>query len=221
MTGKEEKALIAECKRDPAAFGRLYDAYFDRIFNYVLYRTGNVQQAEDITAQTFFNAMKNLWKFRYRGISISAWLYRIATNEVNGYYRKQKRRFFTDISSHTEELPDEMNQPDKELEEAEEALNAKKMFHILHQCIQEMKPIEQTIVTLRFFNRKSFSEIAEILGKREATLRVRNSRILKKLKTQLQKKGIDHEGFRRAFVQGTQTGSEGALFSTKPAAEPS
>ena len=165
--------------------------------------------------------MKNLWKFRYRGISISAWLYRIATNEVNGYFRKQKRRAFTDISSLNEELSDEMNQPDKELEEAEEALNAKKMFHNLHQCIQEMKPIEQALITLRYFNRKSFAEIAEILGKREATLRVRTGRILKKLKVQLQKKGIDHEGFRRAFVQGTQTGSEGALLSTKPATEPS
>lgn len=221
MIKKDEKSLIEECKKNPEAFGRLYDAHFQTIFNYVLYRTGNITLAQDLTAQTFFNALNNIGSFRFRGISISAWLYRIATNEVNGHFRKQKRRSFTTIENLSENLVDEDNQPDQEIEEAEEALRQKKLFLLLHQCIQELKPIEQTLVTLRYFDRKPYAEIAEILGHREQTLRMRNSRLLKKLKKILSTKGFDHERIREASTQHPQTRCKGNFIQAEPAAEPS
>ena len=220
MTEKDEKSLIEECKKNPEAFGRLYDNHFHTIFSYILYRTGNVTLAQDLTAQTFFNALNNIGNFRFRGISINAWLYRIATNEVNGHFRKQKRRSFTSLDSISENLTDEDNRPDQEIEEAEEAVREKKMFRLLHHCIQELKPLEQALVTLRYFERKPYAEIAEILGHREQTLRMRNSRLLKKLKKILTTKGFDHERIREASLQHTQTGNKRDFVPAEPAAEP-
>jgi len=220
MIEKDEKSLIEECKKNPEAFGRLYDSHFHTIFNYILYRTGSVTLAQDLTSQTFFNALKNIGNFRFRGISINAWLYRIATNEVNGHFRKQKRRSFTTLDTLSENLADEDNQPDQEIEEAEEALRQKKMFRLLNQCIQELKPLEQALVTMRYFDRKPYAEIAEILGHREQTLRMRNSRLLKKLKKILTTKGFDHERIREASIQHPQTGNKGNFVPAEPTAEP-
>ena len=200
MTPAEEKVLISRSKHDPAAFGKIYDNYFDQIFNYVLYRIGNVTIAEDLTAQTFFNALKSLWKFRFTGISIVAWLYRIASNEVNGYLRKRNKRSFTNLDAFPDGLPDGKSRPDQELEAAEETVNQHKTFLILNQCIQKMKPEEQTLITLRYFNKKTFAEIAAILGKREGTLRMRTKRALEKLKNQLQIQGVDNETLGRDFI---------------------
>ncbi len=219
MTIAEEKELITRCKSDSIAFGRVYDTHFDTIFRYILYRIGNVTIAEDLTGQTFFNALNNLWKYRWTGVSITAWLYRIATNEVNGFLRKQKKRSFTDLESLSDKLADDREQPDQELEAAEESLNQQKIFLILNRCIKELKPDEQTLIALRFFEKKPFAEIADILGKREGTLRMRTKRALEKLKTYLQRQGIGNEEFGRFSIQHTHAGSESGLFSARAATE--
>ena len=54
----EESALIERAKTDKDAFGELYERYVTRIYNYVYYRTGNVEDAEDLTARIFVRAMK-------------------------------------------------------------------------------------------------------------------------------------------------------------------
>ena len=64
-------------------FDQLYDRHFEAIFRYVLRRVANVAEAEDLTAQTFYKALRRFWRFRWTGGNASAWLYRIATNEVN------------------------------------------------------------------------------------------------------------------------------------------
>ncbi len=91
-TDKEcEKQLILAAQKDPLKFKHLFERYYDSIFNYAVRRTGDVSIAEDITANTFFIALTKIKKFKWKGISFAAWLYRIATNEINLMYRKKKR----------------------------------------------------------------------------------------------------------------------------------
>jgi len=208
-----EKELIDRSKKDPAVFGRIYDAHFDKIFHYILYRVGRVQTAEDLTAQTFYKALNNLWKFRWTGAPISAWLYRIATNEVNSYFRKRKNKVHTNIDRVTNQLEDETNRPDRELESAEADMQQHRTFILLNRCIRQLKNDEQTLITMRYFEKKSFIEIAEIMGKREGTLRMRLWRALDKLKTMLEKQGIEDETIRRSFKSYTKTESAGTRFS--------
>lgn len=206
---EEQKALIALSKEDPSAFGRIYDMHFDMIFKYILRRVGNVADAEDLAAQTFFNALKNLWRFRWTGASISSWLYRIATNEVNGFYRKSRKRTHTDIGKLTDRLADGKNRPDQELEIAEETLTRQEAFLALNACVKELKPDEQSLIALRYFERKPYAEIAEVLGRKEGTLRMRAKRALEKLRIQLQKQGIDYETTGELSIQHSRAGCEG------------
>ena len=76
---------------DRDAFGLLYERYIDRIFNYVYYRTGNLHDAEDLTARVFQRAMNHIQNYTDRGVPFSAWLYRIAHNLVANWHRDRSR----------------------------------------------------------------------------------------------------------------------------------
>lgn len=179
-------------------FEQLYDTYFQPIFNYILHRVANVAEAEDITSQTFFKALRNLSRFRWSGGSFQAWLYRIATNEVNSHYRKKKdNRSLDDSTPH----PADAVTSDAELMEAEQKLTKNKMFLDLQAAMLKLKPIDQTLITLRYFEHKTFSEIAGIVRKREGAITMRTHRALTKLKSELEKRGIDHERIRGSFEE--------------------
>ena len=92
MHEESDSALIARTQEDPQAFGLLYERYVDRIYNYIYYRVGNTSDVEDLTARTFFQAMRKIDSYEDRGIPFSAWLYRIAHNLVANWHRQQSRR---------------------------------------------------------------------------------------------------------------------------------
>jgi len=184
MDLSKEKEIINEAKKNPEAFGLLYDKYYQPIFSYVLKRTANLELAQDLTSQTFFKALKGLGNFRWQNIPFSSWLYRIATNEVNSFYRKHKK--FIQIS--LEEIPEipSKDNPDEELKMAEKELKSKEEFIKLHQSISKLDLIYQTVITLRFFDKKKISEIGQILGKPEGTIKSQIHRALKELKKLIQ-----------------------------------
>ena len=90
---QQERQWIKAAQKNPDAFKHLFYKHYNAIFNYALRRTGDVYIAEEVTANTFFKALNMIKKYQWKGISFSAWLYRIATNEVNQIYRKSKRIF--------------------------------------------------------------------------------------------------------------------------------
>ncbi len=219
MTPSEEKALIARCKRDPQAFGRIFDAHFDPVFNFILHRVADTAVAEDLTAQTFFNALKSLWKFRWSGTPISAWFFRIAINEVNGHLRKNKNRFAAMAEEPAQNMADRRYQPDQELVDAEAAKTREKEYLALHECLQALEPMEQSLIVFRYFDNKPYSEIARILRKREGSLRMRTFRALEKLKQQLIRKGIRREEPGKDLKRNSKTGGEKRELSAEPAAQ--
>ncbi|MDX1627179.1 MAG: sigma factor, partial [Fulvivirga sp.] len=85
MTEEEiarENEWVEEAKRDPQAFGKLYDRYFEGIFQFILRRTDDESLTADLCSQTFLKALQHIKKYEHRGVPFSAWLYRIASNEV-------------------------------------------------------------------------------------------------------------------------------------------
>ncbi len=86
-----EKELIELAKTDPVAFGELYQRYLDRIYNYVYYRIGNADDAEDLTARTFHQALGSIHRYVDHGAPFAAWLYRIAHNLVANHHRAHGR----------------------------------------------------------------------------------------------------------------------------------
>ena len=179
MDLSEEKELVEEAQKNPEAFGKLYDQYYSQIFGYVLKRVANIEVAQDITSEVFFKTLKNLGRFRWQNISFSFWLYRIATNQITDYFRKSKHEVFS-----LEEVgePVANSDPSTEVLEAEEELKRHEDFLILRESIAKLPLKYQEVITLRYFERKPFKEIGEILGKREGTIKVSLHRSLEKLR---------------------------------------
>ena len=172
-----DQELIAKAKKDRHAFSALYERYFVRVFQFVYQRVGDQNQASDLTSQTFLKAMLHLHKYEDRGVPFIAWLLRIASNEVNQFFRKSKKVVEVEIDDQqlsrlAEDLQIEIDEP--HLEQMIEALN--------HLGLEESQLIE-----LRFFEGNSFKEIAELYGLTEANAKMKVYRILKKLKKQIER----------------------------------
>ncbi|SDL63081.1 RNA polymerase sigma-70 factor, ECF subfamily [Catalinimonas alkaloidigena] len=167
-----EAQLIAEAKRNPARFEVLYNRHYETIFNYLYRRTSDEDLAADLTSQTFLKAMLNLGRYEYRGIPFLAWLYRIAGNEIKKHYRKsgQAQVFSLEVSSLAKWLPDE------ETADTEEKLQQ------LAGYLERLAEDEVLILQLRFFEEKSFQEIAYIMDIGESAAKMRVYRTLTKLK---------------------------------------
>lgn len=194
MAREKEHLNSARESRIPGSFEEIYQCHFDEIFRYVLHRLGHVADAQDVTAQVFYKAMRHLWRFRWQGRPISAWLFRIANNEVNTYFRKGKRPVtfcsFRDSKSEESLLAEETRNAEQELLQHE-------LFMELRHCLIQLNPEEQALITLRFIEDKPFAEIAAIMGKSTGAVTMRTHRALAKLAERLKKKGWDDEGLRR------------------------
>ena len=93
MRMQDEIQLIQRARQgDLAAVSELYNLHVDRIYQYVRYRTGDDQTAEDITAEVFLRAIESLGSYHDQGAPFIAWLYRIAHARVIDYWRSLKRR---------------------------------------------------------------------------------------------------------------------------------
>ena len=168
-----EEKVILESRNNPLAFRTLYENYFKKIFLFVLHRVGDRELAADITSQVFLKALQKLHQFQFRGVPFSSWLFRIAVNECNGFFRKNKReRFVVMEDEHTEVLYEEMFGSD-----ALEELKSK-----LPNILERLRQDEMEVIELRFLEGRPFKEVGEILGITETYAKVKTYRILEKMK---------------------------------------
>lgn len=168
----EEQILVERAKKNIRAFDGLYDKYFEGIFQFIYRRTEDEGLADDLCSQAFLKAMQNIKKYEFRGLPFSAWLYRIASNEVNKHFNKTKRkRLFSLEEERLKEL----------LEESEESFSQDKV-DFLTKTLKQMPTETIEILELRFFEDKSFKEIAFILNIGESGAKMRLYRAVDKLR---------------------------------------
>lgn len=175
-----ERILVENAKKDSEAFGVLFDKYYNDVYKYILYRTANQTLAEDLTSNTFYKALDKLWTFKWRYVPFSAWLIRIASNEINGHFRKQKNRFITSLEEN--HLLENSKNEETSLEQIDIEISQNYLFKILHKELLKLKPIYQEVLVLRFFDEKDIKEIGAILGKPEGTIKSLIHRGLNNLK---------------------------------------
>lgn len=184
MDASEEAELIERAKDDPTAFGALFDRHYGKIHGYVLRRVADPASAQDITADVFYKALKSLWQFRWRSIPFSAWLYRIAGNEVAYHFRRGNRSKSVSLERLREEQgfePADAHDLLNELETAEREIERHARYRLVQQALTELPAKYQEVIALRFFENKKLSDIALILGKKEGTVKSLLSRGLDKL----------------------------------------
>lgn len=173
---------------DQDAVAMLYDSHVDTIYRYILQRIPTVEDAEDLTAEVFLQMVKRLPDYRVTGAPFEAWLYRIASTRIADFYRRAGRRTEVElnetVSAH-DPLPDEQVQRQQEIEAARAALT-------------KLNEEQQTILFLRFRERKSHEEVAQALGKTVDAVRSAQYRALSRLAALL-----GSEGKARHYLRGS------------------
>lgn len=161
---ERERALVEKARQESAALQELYDHYFPKVYAYVSYRVGRVQDAEDLVADTFVRVVDGLAEFQWRGDgSFAAWLFRIAHNLVSNFHRQGRRG---EELVPLEELPKLAPSP---LLPAD-VVQQKEKFAYLRQLITTLSPRRQEIIILKFFGSLRNREIAALLELDERTV---------------------------------------------------
>ena len=169
---QKEWTVIRAAQKDPAKFRPLYDQYFEPIFRFIFRRTASENLSADICSQVFLKAIQQIGKYQFKGVPFSAWLYRIASNEVAQHYRNtQKNRVISLETTHLNDLIDEMSQGLKE-----------NYQNALILALDELRESDVQLIEMRFFEQRPFKEIADIIGITESNAKVKTYRILEKLK---------------------------------------
>ena len=175
---EQEALLVAQAKCDPEAFGRLYELFVSKIYNYIFYRVGNHHDAEDLTARVFFKALEHIGRYQDRGAPFSAWLYRIAHNIVVNWHRDNSRRSkAVALDEMVGQLVDGKD-PHLEVERSEEQQR-------LLQAIHTLPAVRQQLLILKYVERYSNRQIGEILGRSEGAIKSLYHRTLISLRDEL------------------------------------
>ena len=140
---------------DEATFGELYDYYLPRVFNYVVYRVGHPQVAEDLTATVFERALRKMPAYKRDRGAFSTWLFTVACNLVVDHLRKQGRAEVVSL----EALPGvaAVGTPEAQVLRQDELAR-------LHACVASLPEREQEIVALKFAAALPNERIAQVMG---------------------------------------------------------
>jgi RNA polymerase sigma-70 factor (ECF subfamily) len=175
-----EHRLIERAKRgDLAALGELYNLHVDRIYQYVRYRTGDEQTAEDIAAEVFLRAIESIGDYEDQGAPFVAWLYRIAHARVIDLWRRSQRQQTAPFEDPF--LQEALTSPD-------DGIDTDFLQHqSLAIALQQLTDDQQDVIVLKFMQGLSNIEIAQVLGKTEGAVKALQWRALEALARILKK----------------------------------
>ncbi len=157
----EIKENIERAKKgDQVAFTFLLDFYWSEVYSFMLKRTENETDAEDITIETFSKAFDKIGTYNPE-FQFNTWLIAIAKNVHIDLLRKKKSSLFIDITD--EEDNQAYNIADSTPSAEDELITEQNLSQLL-RYIKELKPHYQEVIQLRYFQEFSYQEIAEQLG---------------------------------------------------------
>lgn len=170
-----EQSIIEKCQAgDMLEFGKVYDFYVRKIYNFIYYKTMHKETAEDLTSLTFTKAISGIKNFRFDRGTFSAWLYTIARNSVKDHYRAQKPEAaledIYDLAADDDPLVDAGN---------------KIIFEKVKRYLGKLESEQREIVVMRLWDGLAFREIAETLGLSEANSKMIFYRTMARLREDL------------------------------------
>ena len=173
-TAVHDAELARHAGRDPEAFSELYQRYLPGVYRYHLARTGQVQEAEDLTAQTFLTAWEAIGNFRGQG-SFAAWLFGIASHKLADHYRRRRSELPLELAE-TQPSPEPL---------PEEATVQRLEMRRVARVLRLLSPERAEALVLVLFGGLSMVEAAQMLGKSEAAVKMLIHRGLTELKERL------------------------------------
>jgi RNA polymerase sigma-70 factor, ECF subfamily len=160
---RDERELVRQAQKlDENAVAELYEHYFSKIFKYIILKVGNRMEAEDLTQQVFLNAMRSLTCYEWRGTPFSAWLFRIAHNQVVDYLRKKDKQQLALEGSAKEfvQYPDPVDNYENKL-----------TIEDLYQAMQYLTEAQREVISLRFSGDIPIAEVAQLMGRSQGAIK--------------------------------------------------
>jgi RNA polymerase sigma-70 factor (ECF subfamily) len=172
-----ERDLIEAAQRDPGRFADLYQANFERVYAYIARRVRDRDEAQDLTADVFHLALKNLARFEWRGVPFAAWLFRIASNEIADRSKGIAKRRTHERETASETMDDRVGVA-AGVEEAERRAR-------LFKLVERLPRDQSRVIAMRFAEDRSIREIATALGRSEGSIKQLQFRGLQNLRVRL------------------------------------
>jgi RNA polymerase sigma-70 factor (ECF subfamily) len=160
---EDDEALARMVRQNPAAFAELYRRHANRVYRYLLAQVGDVHQAQDLAAQTFLAALEDIGSYRGQG-RFAAWLLTIARHTAADYFRRQRRRVMLPLEAAAQVID-----PDPPLEQL---IAARLRLEQVMAVLPMVAPERAEALMLRIFSELSVAEVAEVMGKSEAAVRM-------------------------------------------------
>lgn len=168
---------------DQVAFTFLLDFYWNEVYAFMLKRTQNETDTEDITIETFAKAFDRIATYNPE-YAFNTWLIAIAKNVHIDLLRKKKSSLFVEVTEEQERIAE--NIADSSLTAEDQIIKEQNLSNLLH-CIRQMKPQYQEVIQLRYFQEMSYQEIADELNEPLNNVKVKILRA-KKLLLEILKK---------------------------------
>ena len=163
----DDRPLIEAAQNEPARFAELYEQNFVRIYAFFARRVATREEAQDLTAEVFHQALASIRNFKWQGAPFIAWLYGIAANVLSKHWHRQGKHSaeeLTDLGSSGDEIERSV---------------------MLGRLVDALLPDQRRVIIRRFIEQKSIREIAEELGRSEGAIKQLQLRALENLRQRL------------------------------------
>ena len=160
-----DDALASRAKEDVEAFARLYRRHLHRVYSYLHSRCGNVQDAQDLTTQTFIAALSGIQTYESRGF-FTAWLFGIAKHKMNDHFRR----------NHPTISIDEITPPSEGMSSVEDIITRQLRIEEITLILEKLNPERAEAIRLRYFADLKIREVAEVMEKNEGAVKMLISR---------------------------------------------
>jgi RNA polymerase sigma-70 factor (ECF subfamily) len=165
----DERLLIEAAQHDPSRFAELYETNFERVYAFVAHRVPNREEAQDLTAEVFHQALANIENFEWRGAPFVAWLLGIAAKVLSGYWQRLAKR-------------QELSTGSQESSAADDKIEQRAM---LFQLVNDLPPDQRHVIIRRFVDQRSIREVAQEMGRTEGAVKQLQLRAVQGLRTKL------------------------------------
>ncbi len=167
----DERLQVEAAQQDPSRFAQLYENNFERVYAYIAHRVGNREEAQDLTADVFHQALASLPRFEWRGLPFAAWLLGIAANVLSDRWRR--------VAKGQEIVADDLEQASVEDDVEQRAM--------LYQLVEMLPEDQRRVIVRRFIGQKSLREIATEFGRSEGAIKQLQLRALQNLRERIRR----------------------------------
>ncbi len=173
----DEQSLIRAAGRDPAAFAQLYRQYLRPVYAYILSHVGSVEEARDLTSETFLAALQGIEHFRGQS-RFSTWLFGIARNKCADYFRRRGKA----VREVTIDAAEREPAPDPPLDDL---VMQRARFEELARKARLLPADQAEALRLRIFGGLTAAQAGQVMGRSEAAVKMLVYRAVCELRTML------------------------------------